>query len=85
MIQAIERVKLIEEILRKRLLFLTNNLCTRQKIKCSNFVILAKAGIHAGSEKKPLEEMDSRIRGKDNDILVMYRDLRLKLLVLERG
>ena len=36
------------------------------------FVILAKAGIHAGSGKTPLEEMDSRIRGKDNDIFVMY-------------
>ena len=42
------------------------------KIKCSNFAILAKAGIHAGSGKMPLEEMDSRIRGKDNDIFVMY-------------
>ena len=50
-------------------------LCTWQKIKCSNFVILAKAGIHAGSGKMPLEEMDSRIRGKDNDIFVMYKVL----------
>ena len=30
-------------------------------------------GIHAGSGKTPLEEMDSRIRGKDNDMFVMYR------------
>ena len=49
------------------------SLGTWKTIKCSNFVILAKAGIHAGSGKMPLEEMDSRMRGKDNDIFVMYR------------
>ena len=36
------------------------------------FVILAKAGIHAYSGKTPLEEMDSRIRGKDNDIFGVF-------------
>lgn len=49
-------------------------LCPRQKIKCSHFVILAKAGIPAGSGETPLEEMDSRLRGEDNDGFVMYKD-----------
>ena len=57
-----------------------------KKIKCSNFVILANAGIHAGSGKTPLEEMDSRIRGKDNDIFVMYREstINVELTIREQ-
>ena len=43
------------------------------------FVILAKAGIHAGSGKTPLKEMDSRIHGKDNDIFVMHRGHFIKI------
>ena len=47
-------------------------------MKCSNFVILAKAGIHACSGKTPLEEMDSRLRGKDKDIRGKDNGLRGK-------
>lgn len=53
-------------------------LSRRPKTKCSNFILLAKAGIPAGSGETPLEEMDFCLREKGNDILVMYKEFKVR-------
>ena len=46
---------------------------TRQKIKCSDFAILTKAGIQAGSGNMPLSRIDSRLCGKNYALFVIYK------------
>ena len=65
-------------------LYQEHYLCSRQKIKCSNFVIVAKAGSHAGSGKKPLEEMDSRIREKTMTFLLCTEEHYVGVIFLKR-